>query len=410
MKSFQGKIAVVTGGGNGIGRELVRQLAAEGCSVAICDLNHEAATATAEIAIAEGLAGAKVTAHFCDVSDEASVTEFRDQVLAEHRTDHINLLFNNAGIVGAPSFVADERADWERVFNVCWNGVYYCTRAFMPLLVAGDEGLIVNTSSILGFWATNGPAAPFSAYATAKFAVKGFSEALIDDLRAHAPHVKVALVMPGFVGTGIAANSAAAMAGGDGDQTAELQKILAGWGMPIGNGSAERLRELAETANEICREFAPISAPEAASMVLTGLREGRWRILVGDDAVELDQIVRADPDGAYDPGFWAPALLVDALLRLAAGFDPEADLGLSGSFELRLGAVRVAVRVAEGGLSLERGGVTAPEATASLDPTTLDDLLARADTVEAAEERGTLKLEGDRGKFEQLIAAAAVAR
>src|SRR6202020_2174840 len=88
-----------------------------------------------------------------------------------------------------------------------WCGVYYCARAFLPLLIASSEGVLVNTSSVNGLWASLGPGAPQTAYSTAKFAVRGFSEALIEDLRVHAPHVRVAVVMPGHIATNIVANS-----------------------------------------------------------------------------------------------------------------------------------------------------------------------------------------------------------
>ena len=92
-------------------------------------------------------------------------------------------------------------------FAVCWGGVYWGTRAFLPLLAASDEGHLINTSSVNGFWAALGPDRPHTAYSSAKFAVKGFTEALITDLRVHAPHVGVSLVMPGHVGTGIVRSS-----------------------------------------------------------------------------------------------------------------------------------------------------------------------------------------------------------
>ena len=108
---------------------------------------------------------------------------FRDEVVAQHATDHINLLFNNAGIGGGASFVNGDRAEWDRTFGVGWGGVYNCSRAFVPLLVASDEGYLVNTSSVNGFWACLGPGIPHTAYSTAKFAVKGFTEALVTDFR-----------------------------------------------------------------------------------------------------------------------------------------------------------------------------------------------------------------------------------
>src|SRR5262249_57919553 len=100
------------------------------------------------------------------------------------------LLFNNAGIGGGGGFVKDDRAEWERTFDICWFGVYYCARAFLPLLTASDDAYIVNTSSVNGFWACLGPDVAHTAYSSAKFAVKGFSEALLVDLRLNAPHVK----------------------------------------------------------------------------------------------------------------------------------------------------------------------------------------------------------------------------
>ena len=207
MDTFTGKLAVVTGGGSGMGRELVRQLAAQGCSVAACDLNADAVAQTAATAQADAPPGILVTGHACDVSDEAQVLRFRDELLAGHASDHVNLVFSNAGMGGGESFVKSDREVWERTFAVDWWGVYYCARAFVPLLIASGDGVLVNTSSVNGFWATLGPGMPNSAYSTAKFAVRGFTEALIEDLRSHAPQVRVAVVMPGHVGTDIMANS-----------------------------------------------------------------------------------------------------------------------------------------------------------------------------------------------------------
>src|SRR5947208_11116029 len=140
MDSFAGRLAVVTGGGTGMGRELVLQLTAEGCSVATCDVIEDNLSETAARAAKEAPPGTRITTHICDVSDEAQVARFRDEVVAQHETDHINLLFNNAGIGGAGSFITDPRDQWDRTFGVCWGGVYHCSRAFVPLLVASDNG------------------------------------------------------------------------------------------------------------------------------------------------------------------------------------------------------------------------------------------------------------------------------
>ena len=273
MESFAGKIAVVTGGGSGMGRELVRQLAAEGCSVATCDVHGNAVAETADLASAGAPSGATVTSHTCDVSDEAQVLRFRDEVLAAHAADHVDLVFSNAGIGGGGSFIADPREQWESVFAVDFWGVYYCARAFLPLLINSAEGVLVNTSSVNGFWASLGQGVPHTAYSTAKFAVKGLSEALIEDLRVHAPHVRVAVVMPGHVATNIVANS------------------MMAFGVPEADALA---------ANQGFHDSAPLSAAGAATVILDGVRSGAWRILVGADAVALDGYVRAHPDGAYD--------------------------------------------------------------------------------------------------------------
>jgi NAD(P)-dependent dehydrogenase (short-subunit alcohol dehydrogenase family) len=174
MKDFSGRIAVVTGGGSGMGRELARQLAAEACNVAMCDVSEEGMAETRRLCEAVGLPqGLRVTTHLADVSDEAQVERFRDEVAERHGTDRVHLLFNNAGIGGGGSTFAHSREEWERTFNVCWGGVYNCTRAFLPMLLKAEEGHIVNTSSVNGFWASIGPRIPHTAFSAAKFAVKG---------------------------------------------------------------------------------------------------------------------------------------------------------------------------------------------------------------------------------------------
>ena len=202
MEDFSGKIAVVTGGGTGMGRALVRQLVAEGCHVATCDIIEENLAETLELAKADAAQGVRITGWRCDVASEEDVIAFRDHVAEALETEHINLLFNNAGIGGGGSFVEGSREEWERTFNICWFGVYYTARAFRDMLLASDEGHMVNTSSVNGFRASLGGNIPHTAYSAAKFAVKGFSEALINDFRFNAPHLKVSVVMPGHGGNG----------------------------------------------------------------------------------------------------------------------------------------------------------------------------------------------------------------
>jgi NAD(P)-dependent dehydrogenase (short-subunit alcohol dehydrogenase family) len=310
MDSFAGKLAVVTGGGSGMGRELVRQLAAQGCSVASCDLNADTLAETAAMARAGAPPGVQVTAHACDVSDEAQVLRFRDELLKAHAGDHVDLVFSNAGIGGGGSFITDSRADWERTFAVDWWGTYYCARAFLPLLIASRDGVLVNTSSVNGFWAALGPGMPNCAYATAKFAVRGFTEALIEDLRSNAPQVRVAVVLPGHVGTNIIANSIRARGLPEPEKMSEAQltelippdarAALVSAGLLADGASADDLRQMLVRMNTDFRDKAPLSAARAATIILDGVRSGAWRILVGEDAKMIDAAVRAKPEAAYD--------------------------------------------------------------------------------------------------------------
>jgi NAD(P)-dependent dehydrogenase (short-subunit alcohol dehydrogenase family) len=219
VKSFEGKFAVVTGGGTGMGRELARQLAAEGCSVAMCDVSQtNMAETKALIEQARPPQGTRVSAHVADVSDEAQLIRFRDDAVREHEADVLHLLFNNAGIGGGGGFVNEPRESWERTFNICWGGVYLGCRTFLPLMLEAPEAHIVNTASVNGFWASLGPSVSHTAYAAAKFAVRGFTEALITDLRLNAPNIKCSVVMPGHIGTSIVGNSRSVLTGREDDQ------------------------------------------------------------------------------------------------------------------------------------------------------------------------------------------------
>jgi NAD(P)-dependent dehydrogenase (short-subunit alcohol dehydrogenase family) len=290
MRDLKDKLAVVTGGGTGIGRELVRQLAAAGCNVATCDVAEDAMAETRKLAEKEGAAGVRVTAHVANVAVEEDMVSFRDAVAREHGAEALNLLFNNAGIGGGGSFIAGPREQWERTFGVSWYGVYYGCRAFLPMLLAADEAHIVNTSSVNGFWASLGPGVPHTAYCAAKFAIKGFSEALIEDLRVHAPHVKVSVVMPGHIGTEIVANTFAQQGTEDLPGFADMDAV--------------QVEAFVHEMATRFRENAPTTPAEAANVILDGVREERWRILVGDDARNVDAQVRQTPEEAYDPEFF----------------------------------------------------------------------------------------------------------
>lgn len=316
MKDFSGKIAVVTGGGTGIGRALTRQLVAEGCHVATCDIIQENLNETLAICRNEAPQGIRVTAHTCDVADEDQVQTFRHEVEEQHQSDHINLLFNNAGISGGGSFVESSKEEWERTFNICWNGVYFLCREFLPLLLASSEGHVVNTSSVNGFRAALGGNIPHTAYSAAKFAVKGFTEALINDFRVNAPHLRASVVMPGYVGTDIAINSGRILGQKDPRDLADedIEALRARW-EKMGDNLAEfgvdkswlemsagEIRDAMAQRGEKYRSGG-LTPAQAAEIILDGVRNDQWRILVGKDAEAFDRAVRESPLEAYDLDF-----------------------------------------------------------------------------------------------------------
>jgi NAD(P)-dependent dehydrogenase (short-subunit alcohol dehydrogenase family) len=310
MKDFAGKTAVITGGGTGMGRELARQLVAEGCNVAMCDVSADAMAETKRLCEVERLPqGLRITTHIADVSIEDQLQRFRDELIEQQATDKIHLLFNNAGIGGGGSLFTNTREQWERTFNICWGGVYFGVRTFLPLLLKADEGHIVNTSSVNGFWASVGLGVSHTAYSAAKFAVKGFTEALINDLRLNAPHIKCSVVMPGHIGTSIVSNSRKVQSGTDSDrlndnEIALIRTRLAASGTDTSQMSDEDVQAGAAERARNFRDEAPTTAAAAAKIILDGVKAERWRILIGDDAHRLDERVRQTPEQAYDAEFY----------------------------------------------------------------------------------------------------------
>ncbi len=310
MKDFAGKFAVVTGGGTGMGRELARQLVAEGCNVAMCDVSADAMAETKRLCEVEKLPqGLRVTTHIADVSIEDQLRRFRDEMTVQQGTDKIHLLFNNAGIGGGGSLFTNTREQWERTFNICWGGVYLGVRTFLPMLMKAEEGHIINTSSVNGFWASVGMGVSHTAYSAAKFAVKGFTEALINDLRLNAPHIKCSVVMPGHIGTSILSNSRKIQNGTDSDRLSPddifaTRQRLKGIGVDTTPMTDEDIQKIALDRARSFRDEAPTSAAAAAKIILDGVKAERWRILVGNDAQRLDERVRQTPEQAYDAGVY----------------------------------------------------------------------------------------------------------
>jgi NAD(P)-dependent dehydrogenase (short-subunit alcohol dehydrogenase family) len=308
MKDFAGKIAVITGGGTGMGRELARQLVAEGCNVAMCDVSAAAMAETKRLCEVERLPqGLRVTTHVADVSIEDQLKRFRDELAEQQATDKIHLLFNNAGIGGGGSLFTNTREQWERTFNICWGGVYLGVRTFLPMLMKADEAHIINTSSVNGFWASLGPQTAHTAYSAAKFAVKGFTEALINDLKLNAPHIKCSVVMPGHIGTDIAINSRKVLSGEEelsAETLSTARKQMARMGIAADQLSDDQIKAMIDEQGRQFRDNAPTTAAQAAKIMIDGVKAGTWRILVGEDAQRMDEMVRADPVHAYEPGFF----------------------------------------------------------------------------------------------------------
>jgi NAD(P)-dependent dehydrogenase (short-subunit alcohol dehydrogenase family) len=305
MKELSEKIAVVTGGGSGIGRELVRQLCREGCSVAFCDLSASAMAETRRLCESERKPfGVRITTHLVDVADEFQVLRFRDEVAEHHQTDHIHLLFNNAGITGGGSILKSSREEWDRTFDICWNGVYYNTRAFLPMLLKAEAGHIVNLSSVAGFWAAAGARVPHTAYSAAKFAVKGFTEALIVDFRENAPHIKCSVVMPGHIGTPIVTNTRRVLGDGDAADIRARRADLAAHGYSIAAMTDAEIEAASDKREEDYVRLAPMTGAKAAAAIIAGVKADCWRILIGEDARLLDKSVRSKPDRAYEMDFF----------------------------------------------------------------------------------------------------------
>src|SRR6202140_1822961 len=266
MKDFAGKIAVITGGGTGMGRDLARQLVAEGCNVAMCDVSADAMAETKRLCEVERLPqGLRISTHIADVSIEDQLKRFRDEITEQQATDKIHLLFNKAGMGVGGIVFTNTREQWERTFNICWGGVYLGVRTFLPMLLKADEGHIVNTSSVNGFWPSLGMGVSHTAYSAAKFAVKGFTEALISDLRLNAPHIKCSVVMPGHIGTSIVSNSRKVQTGSDSDSLSADEIVLTRARLTAAGRDASQMSDadIQAMAAERARSFledAPTSA------------------------------------------------------------------------------------------------------------------------------------------------------
>jgi NADP-dependent 3-hydroxy acid dehydrogenase YdfG len=259
MEGFAGKVAVVTGAGSGIGQALAIELARCGAKVAISDID------TAGLAVTEerlNAIGAPVKADRLDVTEREAFRIYADAV-NEH-FGKVNQIYNNAGIAFAGDVEVSQFKDIERVMDVDFWGVVNGTKVFLPHLIASGDGHVINISSLFGIFSVPGQAA----YNSAKFAVRGFTEALRQEMMLAGHPVKVTTVHPGGIKTPIVRNMTAAE------------------GIDV--------EELAQTFD---KKLASTSPQKAARIILDGVRKNKARVLVGTDAKVLDLIVRVTGSG-----------------------------------------------------------------------------------------------------------------
>jgi NADP-dependent 3-hydroxy acid dehydrogenase YdfG len=259
MEGFAGKVAAVTGAGSGIGQALAVELARSGASVAISDVDTEGLAQTEEQLKA---IGAPVRSDRLDVTEREAFQIYADQI-NEH-FGKVNQIYNNAGIAFTGDVEITEFKDIERVMDVDFWGVVNGTKAFLPHLIASGDGHIVNVSSLFGLMSMPGQAA----YNSAKFAVRGFTEALRQELVLNRDPVKVTSVHPGGIKTAIARNGLTA----EGVDPEAQHKFFD-------------------------KRLASTTPQRAAQIILEAVRKNKARVLVGQDAVVLDLIVRITGSG-----------------------------------------------------------------------------------------------------------------
>ncbi|HVK21994.1 MAG TPA: SDR family NAD(P)-dependent oxidoreductase [Actinokineospora sp.] len=249
MESFAGKVAVVTGAGSGIGRALVRALVAEGAKVAASDIDKVGLAETA------ALAGDAVRTYELDVADRDAIYAHAEEVVADF--GRVDLVINNAGVAlrGSVREMSDDDLQW--VMDIDFWGVAHGSRAFLPHLVA-SQGHLVNVSSVFGLIGVPTQ----SAYNAAKFAVRGFTEALRQEMRIEGTLVGVSCVHPGGIKTNIARNARTS----DPSQASAFAKAL--------------------------DKVAMTSPESAARTILNGVKRDRARILIGPDAYVVDLLPR----------------------------------------------------------------------------------------------------------------------
>ncbi|WP_029919554.1 SDR family NAD(P)-dependent oxidoreductase [Nevskia soli] len=261
MKSFENKVAAITGAGSGMGRTLALRLAAQKCQVALSDVNEAGLAETARLAAQSGV---KVTSKKVDVADRAAVYAWAEEVVQDH--GKVNLIFNNAGVALGATVEGMSYEDFEWIVGINFWGVVYGTKAFLPHLKASGDGHIINTSSVFGLAGIPSQ----SAYNATKFAVRGFTEALRQELELAGAPVSATSVHPGGIKTNIA-------------RAARMSSSLRDIGLDDKHGSEKFEKNFITTADN------------AAKIILNAVRGNKRRVLVGPDAYLIDLMVRLLP-------------------------------------------------------------------------------------------------------------------
>lgn len=268
MKVFRDKVAAITGAASGMGRALALDLAREGCHLALSDCNaHALAQTIAEVGRVASRSAPmlRVTSAIVDVSQRDTVHAWADETAAAH--GYVNLIFNNAGVALSSTVEGMSYDDLDWIIGINFWGVVHGTKAFLPHLQASGEGHVINTSSVFGLFAQPG----MGAYNASKYAVRGFTEALRQELDLMNCGVSATTVHPGGIKTNIARASRVS---------------------PSVNGLLVRD---AQQGREEFEKFFITSPEKAARVILDGVRANRRRVLIGPDAVAADAMARLLP-------------------------------------------------------------------------------------------------------------------
>lgn len=283
MKSFKNKVAAVTGAGSGIGQALAIELAKQGCHLALSDVNEAGLAKTVELLATYPI---KVTTQKVDVANRTEIADWAKFVVDQH--GQVNLIFNNAGVAMGSTAEGISYEDLEWLIGINFWGVVYGTKEFLPFLKQSGDGHIINISSMFGLTAQPTQ----SAYNASKFAVRGFTESLRQELDMQNAGVSATCVHPGGIRTNIA-------------KAARMNNSVQSLGMdPL--KSQDAFDKLLRTP-----------ADEAAQQILEAVRKNRRRLLIGADAKVVDVIQRILPQG-YQKIFATATALQTRLLNKPA--------------------------------------------------------------------------------------------